>query len=95
MLRKLKTIIKNVKGIKKKLKVYRLVLKDERTPRAAKALLMIAIGYTLMPFDIIPDFIPVLGHLDDAVIVPLLLFLAIRLVPAEVYKDCERRAEEV
>ncbi len=88
---RLKSVAEN---LRRKIKVYQLVMTDSRSPKFARCLLWLAVGYTLMPFDIIPDFIPVIGHVDDAVIVPLLVFLALRIIPAEVMEDCRRRAEE-
>ena len=77
--------------LKKKLALYRLVLKAPRTPRLPKVLLWLAIGYTLLPFDLIPDFLPVIGHIDDVIIVPLLIVLALRLIPIEVMEDCRKK----
>lgn len=80
----MKTKIKKfTKKFKNELQVYRLLLKDERTPLVAKCCLGLAVGYVLLPFDLIPDFIPVLGQLDDLVIVPLLVYLAIKIIPRE------------
>lgn len=85
MLDRLKSIGRNLKH---ELKVYKLVLKDSRTPKLAKFLLALAIGYALLPFDIIPDFIPVIGFLDDVIIVPALVIAALKLIPKEVVEDC-------
>jgi uncharacterized membrane protein YkvA (DUF1232 family) len=82
------------KTLKHELAVYQLVLSDSRTPKLAKWLLGLAVGYALLPFDLIPDFIPVIGHLDDILIVPALVTLALKLIPAEVLADCRRRVEE-
>jgi uncharacterized membrane protein YkvA (DUF1232 family) len=81
------------RNLKRELEVYRLVLKHERTPRLARVLLGMAIGYVLLPFDLIPDFIPILGHLDDVIIVPLLIIAALRLIDPGVVEDCRARIE--
>lgn len=81
-------------SLKREMHFLRLVLRDPRTPRAAKVLLGLAIGYALSPIDLIPDFIPLIGHLDDAVIIPALALLALRLVPREVVEECRLRAGE-
>jgi uncharacterized membrane protein YkvA (DUF1232 family) len=75
------------RSFKRELIVYQRVLRDERTPPSAKFFLALAIGYFCMPFDLIPDFIPVIGHLDDAIIIPALVFAGLRLVPGEVVSE--------
>ena len=80
------------RNLKHEIKVYQLVLRDSRTPKLAKVFLGLAIGYLLLPFDIIPDFIPVIGQLDDVIIVPALFILALRMIPKEVIEDCRIRA---
>ena len=69
---------------KSELAVYKLVLKDPKTPLSGKLFLALAVGYLLMPFDLIPDFIPVLGQLDDIVIVPMLVIIALKIIPREI-----------
>ena len=76
-----------VRTFKQELTVYQRVLRDPRTPRRARWLLAAAIAYFLSPIDLIPDWIPVLGQLDDLVIVPLLVFLALRLIPREIVAE--------
>ncbi len=80
------------RALKRELRVYQLVLKDRRTPRLAKFLLGLAVGYALSPVDLIPDFVPGLGYLDDIVLVPALVLLALKMVPREVIEDCRIRA---
>lgn len=75
------------RSFKRELIVYQRVLRDDRSPASAKLLLGLAIGYLCMPFDLISDFIPVIGHLDDAVIVPALVFLAVWFVPREIVSE--------
>ena len=84
---------KILKNFQHEIKVYQLVLKDERTPRWSKRLLAVAVGYAISPIDIIPDFIPVLGYLDDLVIVPALIWIAVRMIPKKVIEDCRCQAK--
>jgi uncharacterized membrane protein YkvA (DUF1232 family) len=79
------------KTLKSEIAVYRLVLEDRRTPRLAKIMLALAVGYLLLPFDLIPDFVPVIGHLDDAVLVPALIAVAVKMIPEEVVADARRK----
>lgn len=72
-----------------------LAARDPRTPWYAKGLVVIIVAYALSPIDLIPDFIPVLGYLDDLLLVPLGLWLAVRLIPADVMKECRLRGTEL
>ncbi|MEN6545087.1 MAG: YkvA family protein [Armatimonadia bacterium] len=78
------------RGFKRQVQLYRLVACHPRTPRIARWLLLLAIGYAMMPFDLIPDWIPVLGLLDDVIILPLLVYLSLKLVPKDVYEECRQ-----
>ena len=69
-----------------------LALKDGKTPWYAKVLAAVVVVYALSPIDLIPDFIPVLGYLDDLIILPALVALCIKYVPKEVLADCRSRA---
>ena len=85
MLEKLKQIASKLKT---EFAFYRRLQQHPQTPKLAKALLWLAIGYVLMPFDLIPDFLPVIGQLDELVIIPILLYWALRLTPATVIAAC-------
>ncbi len=80
-----------------KTEVYALYLayKDKRTPWYAKVFTATVVAYAFSPIDLIPDFIPVFGYLDDLVLVPLGAFLAIRMIPTEVMSECREKAREV
>jgi uncharacterized membrane protein YkvA (DUF1232 family) len=71
-----------------------LACRDPRVPWYAKAVAIVTVAYALSPIDLIPDFIPVLGYLDDAIIVPLGVALAIALVPKEVMAELRSKASE-
>ena len=81
------------KQLKTDLPAVFLALKRKETPWMAKALAALTIGYALSPIDLIPDFIPVLGYLDDLILLPALVALTIRLIPAEVLASCRAEAE--
>lgn len=78
------------KQLKSETQVLMIAYKDERTPFSAKILIGLTVGYLLSPIDLIPDFIPVLGLLDDLIIVPLLISLSIKLIPAIVLADARQ-----
>lgn len=72
-----------------------LALKRCETPWHAKLLAGLTVGYALSPIDLIPDFIPVLGYLDDLIILPAMVALTVRLIPAEVMAECRAEASEL
>lgn len=69
-----------------------LCLRHPQTPRVARLIIVLVVAYALSPVDLIPDFIPVLGLLDDALLLPLGMLLAARLVPDEVMDSCRAQA---
>jgi uncharacterized membrane protein YkvA (DUF1232 family) len=69
-----------------------LAAKDPRTPWYAKALVLCIVAYALSPIDLIPDFVPVLGLIDDLLLLPLGIYIAINLTPTPVLTDCRQRA---
>jgi uncharacterized membrane protein YkvA (DUF1232 family) len=87
-----------LKSWAKKLKTETFALyfayRDPRTPWYAKAVAAFVVAHTLSPIDLIPDFIPVIGYLDDLIITPLGLALAIRLIPPEVMAAARQRAHD-
>lgn len=68
--------------------------KNPRTPWHAKALGVFVVAYALSPIDLIPDFIPVLGYVDDVLLLPTLIWLAIKLLPPDVLAECRTQADE-
>ena len=82
-----------VRRFRLEIEFYRLVLKHPQTPRASRVLLGFAVAYAVSPIDLIPDFIPLLGFLDDVVIVPLFVWLALRMIPRRVLADCRSQVQ--
>ncbi|MCL1914797.1 MAG: YkvA family protein [Eubacteriaceae bacterium] len=72
-----------------------IAMKRKETPLPAKIIAAVAVGYALSPVDLIPDFIPVIGLLDDALIVPGLIALVLKLIPAEVFEECREEAADL
>ena len=70
-----------------------LAVRDPRTPWYAKVVAGAVLAYALSPFDLIPDFIPVIGLLDDLILVPLGFALALKLIPAPIMVDCRHQAD--
>lgn len=89
----------NLKERAKRLKVdiptIYLALKDHETPFFAKVLASITIVYALSPIDIIPDFIPIIGYLDDVILLPLLIMLTLRFIPKDIYEAKRMQAEHL
>ena len=79
-----------------KTETYALALaaRDPRVPWYARAFMALVVAYAFSPLDLIPDFVPILGYLDDLVLVPLGLWLALKMVPAPVMAECRARAAE-
>jgi uncharacterized membrane protein YkvA (DUF1232 family) len=84
---------KRTEQLKTDLPAVFLCMKQKDTPVLAKIVGMLAVAYALSPVDLIPDFIPVLGYLDDLLIVPALIAWMIRLVPPAVMRRCREQAQ--
>jgi uncharacterized membrane protein YkvA (DUF1232 family) len=84
-----------IKSKKLKAEIYALYLayKHPGTPWYAKVLAAFIIGYALSPVDLIPDFIPIVGYLDDLIIVPLGIVLLIKIIPGDILEECRAKAQ--
>jgi uncharacterized membrane protein YkvA (DUF1232 family) len=81
------------KRLKRETRALVLAYRDPATPWYARLWAAVVVAYALSPIDLIPDFIPILGWLDDLVLIPLGVALAVRMIPPEVMARCRRRAE--
>lgn len=85
----------HAKALKTETHALMIACRDPRTPWAAKALALLVLAYAFSPIDLIPDFIPVLGVLDDLILLPLGIALAIKLIPLEVIDEARQTAAQV
>ena len=72
-----------------------LALKDKKTPWYAKLFAALTVAYALSPIDLVPDFIPVLGYLDDLIILPLLVALTVKFIPSDVFKEYRKLSQDM
>lgn len=94
-LRNIMDFVGRMKGLKRDVPAIFLALKDRETPIVAKALAAVTVGYALSPIDLIPDFIPLLGYLDDVILLPAMVALTIKLIPSPVLERCRRDGESI
>ncbi len=83
------------KKLKQDIPAVFIALKKQQTPLAANQVAALTVGDALSPIDLVPDFIPVLGYLDDLLILPGLVALTLRLIPPEVLSQCRKEAESL
>lgn len=81
------------KRLKSDIPALFLALKDKKTPWYAKVFAAITVAYALSPIDLVPDFIPVLGYLDDVILLPALVALTVKFIPKDVFEQCRTQAE--
>lgn len=79
--------------IKKDIPIVWLALRHKDTPILVKILAAVTVGYALSPIDFIPDFIPVLGYLDDVILLPFLIVCTMKLIPKDVIDECRKETE--
>lgn len=80
-------------GLKKEVRVLYLVYRHPSTPTYVKLWAVLIVAYAISPIDLIPDFIPVIGYLDDLLLLPLGIWLAIKIIPPEILAECRQEAE--
>ncbi len=91
----LMTITERVKQLKLRTTQVYIALISKETPWPAKIVAGLTVGYALSPIDLIPDFIPILGYLDDLIILPLLIYICIHLIPKLTWESYQPRAQKI
>jgi uncharacterized membrane protein YkvA (DUF1232 family) len=89
----LETLKTKVKKLKNEIIVIYYAYQHPKTPVLPKVIILFTLGYVLSPIDLIPDFIPILGYVDDLIILPVLILLSIKLIPHEIMKESRKKAE--
>lgn len=84
-----------ISDIKKNIKAIFIALKKKETPWYAKLAAAVTVAYALSPIDFIPDFIPILGYLDDLIILPLLIILSLKLIPEKIMNESLAESENL
>jgi uncharacterized membrane protein YkvA (DUF1232 family) len=83
------------RNLKRQIFILYYACKDARVPWYVKAFTVCVVAYAFSPIDLIPDFIPILGYLDDVILLPLGIMLALKMIQKDVLSDCEVKAEEM
>ena len=92
MVKFLEKIKKKATSIKQEITALYFAYRDPRTPWYARAFSALVVAYFLSPIDLVPDFIPILGYLDDLILVPLGITMALKMIPPEILKDARNQA---
>ena len=82
------------RNLKKEVLIIWFSVKNPKTPLVPKAICIFIVAYALSPIDLIPDFIPLLGYVDDLILLPILIWVAIQLIPSTIFQDSKIEAED-
>ena len=89
------TLKERASELKQEIPAVLLALKSRNTPLPAKLMAALTVACALSPIDLIPDFIPVLGYLDDVILLPVLIEITVKLIPAPVFERCRAQSEGI
>lgn len=89
------TFKQRIKELKKEIAALYLAYKRKDVPLYAKIVSILVVSYALSPIDLIPDFIPILGYIDDLILIPLGIAIAIKLIPSDIMNECRQQSEDI